>query len=45
MALVMVAVPLVASTGEAVVETDNVGGVHPDQGRWHLRSDAGVTSF
>ena len=44
-ALILLSVPLVASSGEAVVEMDNVGGVDPDQGRWHLRSDAGVTTF
>jgi hypothetical protein len=46
MALVLVAVPLVgASSGQAIVEDDSVGGVDPDQGRWHLRGDLGVTTF
>jgi hypothetical protein len=44
-ALVLVAVPLVGSSGEAVVATDSVGGVDPDQGLWHLRGDKGVTTF
>lgn len=45
-ALVLVAIPLVgASSGQAISGEDNVGGVDPDLGRWHLRGDKGVTTF
>ena len=45
-ALVTVALPLVASSGEAIVRVDELGAVDPTTGQWHLRNDSGgVTTF
>ena len=45
-ALVVVALPLVASSGDAIVRVDELGMVDPTTGQWHLRNDSGgVTTF
>ena len=45
-ALVVGALPLVASSGEAIVRVDELGAVDPTTGQWHLRNDSGgVTTF